>query len=158
MTDTELNSVALAQQSVSDFTQYLSNRIAACNADTDRPNRAGIDRAAYFSALGNRAKGYWLAHGRRIAHLFNEATIVEMSAGATQPAATLTAWAKFTKPAVVYALLNDGTVVPTTTAFPTGTPLSSWSIQLADTAALAALTAQGDSAVLAALVAAQPSV
>lgn len=140
------------------FTNYLPDRVAAANADTALAWAGDAD--TYFEDLGTDAVLCWEEHGARLEYLMQGMVRNRMRAGDTLESATLYAWGKLTKPARVCAKLANGEMRAFSTAFPTGTPLKVWAVSLADEAAFNALVsaeAATPGAILAALVAAQPS-
>lgn len=138
LTDLQLGAVANARQALTEQAEYLPGLVSRINASTGLP--WVTDGAVFFDVLGDRAAALWRGNGRRIEFA--------LSLG--------TSYADLNKPPVVCCVCDDGHVVPSPVAFPAD-PLAVWHVPCATKADALALIAQGDAAVLAALVAAQPS-
>lgn len=145
-----------AAMSRSRFAEYLQTRLAASNADMGLPWSEGVDAETYFDDLGTDAAVMWYEQGARTSYLMAAFVRDRMRKGDDQQTATLAAWAALVRPTKICVVCGDGNVVPSPFVFPVEAPLSVWGVPVATKAEALVLIAQGDAAVLAALLAAQP--
>ena len=138
LTDLQIQAVSNANQALSEHRDFLQGFIGRTNASTGLP--WVTDGPTFFAVLGDRAAALWRGNGKRIEFALS------LGAG----------YADLNKPPLVCCVCDDGHVVPSSVAFPAD-PLAVWHVPVAAKADALALIAQGDSAVLSALFAAQPA-
>lgn len=156
LTPEQLAAVINAGIAIDFADHYLTNLGNKLGADMASVWGPAIDSAKFFEQVDTDARRIWENNGIRINHFMTLCVKDAMEKGATLEAAQLAAWSAVAKPGKIVAFLPDNSARVTPASFPTETPLARWSIEVADEAALAALVAQGDAAVVSALMAAQP--
>lgn len=137
LTDIQLQAAANARDAINLLDSWLPGEIAAINASTALPWMT--DATVFFEVLGTRAAGLWRANGARID--------TAMHQGAPYTA--------LRKPDKICVVCEDGNIVVSPVDFPVSTPLANWAASATDKTAGLALIAQGEAAVMAALMATQ---